>query len=254
MKVGLVNQIGFRAAGTQTGNADAPKNLGLKDVLTNDCTWSKTYNPEKDEVDINSIVATDMGSYTIKNDGTVISRPGYTPVKQEPEVVLEKNQNLADYVKNQKEKKEILEKIAEDVSFTSNETKTDEAAEAEASIEAKKPKSARNSVANFWKFMTTANQMANSALKGLFYGALTGVALLGGSWIFKALPKAFTKEGPTLWNTIRHPLKNIGKSGKVIAGIGSAAVLGYQLVAGRLAANEKTAVIDHKLKIGHRDK
>ncbi len=50
MKVGLVNQIGFRAAGTQTGNADAPKNLGLKDVLTNDCTWSKTYNPEKDEV------------------------------------------------------------------------------------------------------------------------------------------------------------------------------------------------------------
>ncbi len=68
------------------------------------------------------------------------------------------------------------------------------------------------------------------------------------------MPKAFTKEGPTLWNTIRHPLKNIGKSGKVIAGIGSAAVLGYQLVAGRLAANEKTAVIDHKLKTGHRDK
>ncbi len=102
--------------------------------------------------------------------------------------------------------------------------------------------------------MSVANQMANSALKGLFYGALTGVALLSGSWIFKALPKAFTKEGPTLWNTIRHPLKNIGKSGKVIAGIGSAAVLGYQLVAGKLAANQKTAVIDHKLKTGHRDK
>lgn len=134
------------------------------------------------------------------------------------------------------------------------EVKTSEAAVVEKNLEEKKSKNIKDNVASIWKFMSVANQMANSALKGLFYGALTGVALLSGSWIFKALPKAFTKEGPTLWNTIRHPLKNIGKSGKVIAGIGSAAVLGYQLVAGKLAANQKTAVIDHKLKTGHRDK
>lgn len=243
MTVEAINQTNYRVA---------TANIGLKNVLLDDYTWSKEYSPETDTVDIRSKVALDAGNYTIKNDGTVIS--GINLGQPQPIVILNKNENLAAYVKNMKEQNGILNKIIADVSFTGNETKAEEVSEVENAIETKKPKSARNSVASLWKFMTTANQMANSALKGLFYGALTGVALLGGSWIFKALPKAFTKEGPTLWNTIRHPLKNIGKSGKVIAGIGSAAVLGYQLVAGRLAANEKTAVIDHKLKTGHRDK
>ncbi len=123
-----------------------------------------------------------------------------------------------------------------------------------AAREVKQSTTLKEKTANIWKFMSAANQMANSALRGLLYGALTGTALLSGSWLFRALPKAFTKEGPTLWNTIRHPLKNIGKSGKVIAGIGAGAVLAYQLVAGKLAANQKTAVIDHKMRTGHRDK
>lgn len=243
MTVEAINQTNYRVA---------TANIGLKNVLLDDYTWSKEYSPETDTVDIRSKVALDAGNYTIKNDGTVIS--GINLGQPQPIVILNKNENLAAYVKNMKEQNGILNKIIADVSFTGNETKAEEVSEVENTIETKKPKSARNSVASLWKFMTTANQMANSALKGLFYGALTGVALLGGSWVFKALPKAFTKEGPTLWNTIRHPLKNIGKSGKVIAGIGSAAVLGYQLVAGKLAANQKTAVIDHKLKTGHRDK
>jgi hypothetical protein len=46
----------------------------------------------------------------------------------------------------------------------------------------------------------------------------------------------------------------MSKSGKVIAGVGSALVLGYNLVKGKLNANQNTAVIDHKLKTGHRDK
>lgn len=117
----------------------------------------------------------------------------------------------------------------------------------------KKPKTLKEGAANVWKFFTVANQMANSALKGLFYGAITGVTFLTGSWLFKSLPNAFKKEGPTLKNTLLHPLKNIGKSGKIIAGVASGAVLAYQLVAGKLDANQKTAVIDHKLKVGHRD-
>ena len=118
----------------------------------------------------------------------------------------------------------------------------------------KKPKTLRAGAANVWKFFTVANQMANSALKGLFYGAVTGVAFLSGSWLFKSLPNAFKKEGPTLKNTLIHPLKNIGKSGKILAGVASAAVLAYQLIAGKLEANQKTAVIDHKMYTGHRDK
>lgn len=119
--------------------------------------------------------------------------------------------------------------------------------------EMKKPKNLRDGAANVWKFFTVANQMANSALKGLFYGAMTGAAFLSGSWLFKSLPNAFKKEGPTLKSTLIHPLKNIGKSGKILAGVASGVVLAYQLIAGKLEANQKTAVIDHKLKVGHRD-
>lgn len=119
--------------------------------------------------------------------------------------------------------------------------------------EQKNGKKVNEKIANVWKFFSVANQMANSALKGLFYGALTGVAFLSGSWLFGTLPKAFSKEGPKLWAVIRHPLKNMPKSGKVISGIASASVLAYQLIAGKLQSNQKTAVIDHKLKVGHRD-
>jgi hypothetical protein len=113
--------------------------------------------------------------------------------------------------------------------------------------------SLRNGFSNIWKFFSVTNKMVESTLKGLFYGALTGATLLSGSWLFKSLPNAVSK-GTGLWNTIKHPLQNISRSGKIIAGVGSALVLGYHVVKGKLDANQKTAVIDHKLKTGHRDK
>lgn len=117
----------------------------------------------------------------------------------------------------------------------------------------KQPKTFKESMAGIWKFFAVANKMVNAALKGLVYGALTGTTILTGSWLFKSLPKAFSKDGPSLWQTIRHPVNNISKSGKVIAGIASGAVLAYHLIKGKLDANQNTAVIDHKLKVGHRD-
>lgn len=111
----------------------------------------------------------------------------------------------------------------------------------------------KDGVADIWKFFSVANQMANSALKGLFYGALTGITFLTGSWFFKSLPSAFEKQGPKLSETILHPLKHISKPSKFIAGIASAAVLAYQLIVGKMDANQKTAVIDHKLHVGHRN-
>lgn len=145
--------------------------------------------------------------------------------------------------------------LPENISVSTEENKTDSYLKStDAAKTGKQPKTLKESVAGVWKFMSVANQMANAALKGLFYGALTGTAFLGGSWLFKSLPQSFSKEGPSLWQTIRHPLKHIGKAGKIIAGAASGIVLGYHLVAGKLHANQKTAVIDHKLKVGHRDK
>lgn len=118
----------------------------------------------------------------------------------------------------------------------------------------KTPKTMKDRTVSIWKFFSVTNQMVKSSLQGVFYGALTGIGVLGGSWLFNSLPKAFSKEGPTLKNTLAHPLKNIPKSGKIMAGIGATAVLAYQVVKGKLEANQKTAVIDHKMKTGHRDK
>jgi hypothetical protein len=61
------------------------------------------------------------------------------------------------------------------------------------------------------------------------------------------------KEGPKFVEVVKHPLKHMGKTGKIVAGVGSALVLGYHLVVGKLDANQRTAVIDHKMQTGHRD-
>ena len=166
---------------------------------------------------------------------------GFSPVSfKADENIIMQNNNM-----KKAEEKPVTEGVlkAENDSFTNS---------AQNVSEKKAGKSFNESVANIWKFFSVANQMANAALKGLFYGALTGVSLLTGSWLFKSLPKAFSKEGPSLWQTLRHPINNIGKSGKVIAGVGSGLVLAYHLIKGKLDANQNTAVIDHKLKVGHR--
>lgn len=168
----------------------------------------------------------------------------FNPVSYKP------NKTNVDYVNSH-------DKIQESVSFGSAPKQESEdidlATISKGEKELPKENTPRNSAAKIWKFFAVANQMANSSLKGIFYGALTGVTFLTGSWLFKSLPNAFSKEGATIWQTIRHPLKNIGKPGKVIAASASGLVLAYHLVKGKLEANQKTAVIDHKLKVGHRD-
>lgn len=111
----------------------------------------------------------------------------------------------------------------------------------------------KEKIANVWKFFTTFGRMTAAAAKGIGYGAVTAVTMLAGSWLFNTLPKAFTKDGPKLLEVIKHPINNIGKSGKIIAGISAVTVFAYHLIAGKLGANQKTAVIDHKLHVGHRD-
>ena len=115
-------------------------------------------------------------------------------------------------------------------------------------------KTFKDRISDVWKFLSVTNTMVASGIKGLIYGAITGAVFMSGSWVFKSLPKAFTKEGPKLWDTIRHPIQHIGKTGKIIAGVAAGSVLVFNLIKGKLDANQNTAVIDHKLKTGHRDK
>ncbi len=180
-----------------------------------DKNWEKKYNPEFQTVRMKQKRMPDGLEYSITADGTVTE----VGLRVKPNVILVEDKDALD----------LYNKKAN-------------------------PKSLKDRAANVWKFISHTGKMIGATVKGLVYGAGAGIALLGGSWLFNSLPKAFAKEGPTIWNTIRHPLKHIGKSGKIIAGIGSALVLAYHLIAGKLGANQRTAVIDHKMKTGHRDK
>ena len=110
-------------------------------------------------------------------------------------------------------------------------------------------KSMRERIAGVWKFFASANRLIQAYAKGIAYA--TGV--LSASWLFNSLPKAFMKNGPKLSATIKHPLNHISKSGKIFAVVGAVGAMGYQALKGHLSANQRTADIDHQLRVGHRD-
>lgn len=119
---------------------------------------------------------------------------------------------------------------------------------------AKQGKTSHQKIANFWKFLSVTKTMTGAAVKGAVYGALAYFGVVAAFWPFKALPKAFVKENSvTIGKLISHPFKHIGKAGKILSVAAGLTTLGYQLIKGRLDANENTAIIDHKLKVGHRD-
>ena len=104
-------------------------------------------------------------------------------------------------------------------------------------------KSMRERIAGVWKFFASANRLIQAYAKGV----------LSASWLFNSLPKAFMKNGPKLSATIKHPLNHISKSGKIFAVVGAVGAMGYQALKGHLSANQRTADIDHQLRVGHRD-
>ncbi len=109
----------------------------------------------------------------------------------------------------------------------------------------------RNFIANVAKFFATTTEMVKGVFKGTAYGLTTGAAILGGSWLFGALPKGFRKGG-SLKEVCKNPLKSLSTKSKVIAGAAGLAVLAFHTIAAKLKANQKTANVDHQLKTGHR--
>ncbi len=146
--------------------------------------------------------------------------------------------------------------VAENVKPQDDVSVSNEAKEVQQNVQQENTKqktTLKEKFANVWKFFTNLGQMTKATLYGIGYGAATAATLLAGSWFFNTLPKAFSKEGPKFTQIFRHPISNISKSGKIIAGVGAAMVFAYHLIVGRLNSNQKTAVIDHKLHVGHRD-
>ncbi len=116
----------------------------------------------------------------------------------------------------------------------------------------KQSKSMRERIAGVWKFFASANKLIQAYAKGIAYATVTAGTVLSASWLFNSLPKTFAKNGPKLIETIKHPLNHISKAGKIYAVVGAVGAFGYQALKGHLSANQRTADIDHQLKVGHR--
>lgn len=247
MKVGLVNSVSFKTnsfSAVPFGNSnetktevpiikviDNPnKELSKQDLYKarlKDPTWIKEYKPEGNFIHMKRENVIDGLEYEITPDGKVTEVGCWV----KPTVIFEKDEDS----------KKMFDRNG---LTTGNKNMEPE----------KKPTTFREKIANVWKFFSVTDKMVGSTIKGIIYGGLTGLGLAGGAWIFRALPKAFAKEGPKLVELLKHPLKHIGTAGKVIASVGSVGVLAYNVIIGKLEANQRTAVIDHKMKTGHRDK
>ncbi len=247
MKVGLVNTVSFKTNSFNSvpfGNENEAKTeVPVIKVIGNptqelskqdqykarlkDPNWIKKYVPEGNFIHMKRENVIDGIEYEITPDGKVTEVGCWA----KPTVIFEKDEDS----------KKMFERNGLNADKTQKE-------------EPKKKATFKEKIANIWKFFSVTDKMVGSTMKGLIYGALTGGVLAGGAWVFRALPKAFTKGGPGFLELVKHPLKHIGKAGKIIAGVGAACVLAYNVVMGKLEANQKTAVIDHKMKTGHRDK
>lgn len=185
--------------------------------------WEKTYLPESDVIWIKQKHVRDGVEYCLEKDGTVKET---SPNIGKSEVIIEANRSMSEAFneiksKNTKPKKSIGYRI-------------------------------KDAIADSWKFLSASTTMAIATAKGAFYGLLSAAGVIAGAMILKA-PSAL-KEGKTVMQILKNPLKSAGRAGKIFAGAVGAVVLASYAVAGKLHANQDTAVIEHKMNVDHRHK
>lgn len=186
--------------------------------------WKKEYFPESDLIFIKEKKSKDGVEYILEKDGTIKE----VGMGKEPTVVIEANSEFA------KEFGKIKSKQ---------------------SGKADKPSlwyRIKDTIADTWKFFSMAGTMAAATAKGVFYGAATGLGVIGASVLLKG-PSAL-KAGAKVLDILKNPLRTAGTTGKVVAGIAGTLVLVSNIVKGKLQANENTAVIEHKFNVDHRNK
>ena len=184
--------------------------------------WKKEYLPDNDIIMVRNKHLKDGLEYMIKNDGTVLE----TGLRDKAVTIIEPNSESAKTFAKYKRK------------LDPNAPKT--------SLWMK----GKEAVADVWKFFSVSATMAVATAKGLWQGALTGAAVLAGATVLKGAVKVIKNE-KTLSQIITNPLQTAGKTGKALAIIAGGAVLAANLIAGRLKANQNSAVIEHKIDVPH---
>lgn len=94
----------------------------------------------------------------------------------------------------------------------------------------------KNGYTNFRKGLNRVGEYIVGTAKGLVYGGVTALAVLGADAI-----RGIVKKAP----------KAISTKGKIFAGLAGAAVLIGNVFNANLKANEKNAGLDHRWQTGH---
>ncbi len=186
--------------------------------------WEKEYLPENDIIMVRNKQMKDGLEYMIKNDGTVME----TGLRNKAVTIIEPNSQSAKVFAKYKRK------LDPNAPKTSLWMKMKEA------------------TADIWKFFTVAGAMSVATARGLWQGALTGAAVLASAVIIRGA-KAIIKNQKTISDVIKTPLKTAGFGGKSLAIAAGALVFAGHVIAGKLAANQKSAVIEHKVDVPHVD-
>lgn len=203
---------------TPTDN-DLNKNVAdFKSTIKNS-KWEKTYLPESDVIWVEQKRSTDSISYCIEKDGTVKKTDSSSG---KSEIIMEANKEISEVFNNIKAKETKPKK-----SFSYK---------------------VRDAIGDTWKFFSVTGTMTMATAKGVVYGTGTALGVLGSAVLLKLMTNIKNYK-----EILKNPLKSAGTTGKILAGVAGGLVLASYIVAGKLQANEETAIIEHKMKTDHRD-
>lgn len=114
------------------------------------------------------------------------------------------------------------------------------------------PKEKEHKVANFASKVAYAwinlAETTKGIVKGAFTAAIVGTTIAAADTVVSGFKKK------TYGAIFTKPTKTMGKVGKIVAPLVSAAVFAGYVVAARLNANKRTANVDHQLYTNHRTK
>ena len=184
--------------------------------------WKKEYLPENDIIVIRQKNVEDGLEYMIKNDGTVME----TGLRNKPVIIIDPNSESAKVFAKYKRK---LDPNAPKMSLWMM---------------------SKEVVADTWKFFTVAGTLGVAVARGLWQGAITCAAVLASAIILRGAT-AIIKNEKTFSDIIKSPLKTAGLGGKIFALVAGSLVLAGHIIAGKLQANQKSAVIEHKVDVPH---
>ena len=195
----------------------------FKETLQNH-QWKKEYLPESDIIAIKQRKANDGVEYMIEKDGTVKE----CGANRKAEIIIEPS------IDGAKE----FGKIKAKLSGENDNVKT--------SLWYKM----KNAVANIWKFFSVTGTMAAATAKGAAEGVVAGAGALVATALLRGAYKVIATDAK-FNDVIKHPFKTAGKFGAAMATIAGGAVLAAEVIAGRMRANQNSAVIEHKMDVAH---